>query len=64
MAGTPADLQGAEDIKNTWMDQGLDSARVVPYKVYLQHPPTPDDEERANKVGSGVVQSLSLHWLQ
>ncbi|XP_063954933.1 N-acetylated-alpha-linked acidic dipeptidase 2-like [Lytechinus pictus] len=49
VAGTPADLEGAQDIMKTWLDQGLDSARLVPYKVYLQHPPSPD-HELANKV--------------
>ncbi|XP_030850177.1 N-acetylated-alpha-linked acidic dipeptidase 2-like [Strongylocentrotus purpuratus] len=49
VAGTPADLEGAQDVIKTWLDQGLDSARLVPYKVYLQHPPSADDE-LANKV--------------
>ncbi|XP_072178185.1 N-acetylated-alpha-linked acidic dipeptidase 2-like [Diadema setosum] len=49
VAGTPADLEGAEEIVETWLDQGLDSAKLVPYKVYLQHPPAADDE-RANKI--------------
>eukprot|EP00057_Strongylocentrotus_purpuratus_P019251 XP_011673725.1 PREDICTED: N-acetylated-alpha-linked acidic dipeptidase-like protein [Strongylocentrotus purpuratus] len=50
LAGTAADREGAEDIKKAWLDQGLDSVRLVPYEVYLQHPPPPDDEEKANKV--------------
>ncbi|XP_054752801.2 N-acetylated-alpha-linked acidic dipeptidase 2-like [Lytechinus pictus] len=50
VAGTPADREGAEDIKQAWLDQGLDSVRLVPYQVYLQHPPPPEDEENANKV--------------
>eukprot|EP00057_Strongylocentrotus_purpuratus_P025219 XP_011679693.1 PREDICTED: N-acetylated-alpha-linked acidic dipeptidase 2 [Strongylocentrotus purpuratus] len=50
LAGTAADREGAEDIQKAWLDQGLDSVRLVPYEVYLQHPPSPDDEEKANKV--------------
>ncbi|XP_041461440.1 N-acetylated-alpha-linked acidic dipeptidase 2-like [Lytechinus variegatus] len=50
VAGTPADREGADDIRRAWLDQGLDSAELVSYKVYLQHPPSPDNEELANKV--------------
>ncbi|XP_072178184.1 putative N-acetylated-alpha-linked acidic dipeptidase [Diadema setosum] len=50
VAGTAADREGAEHIRQTWQEQGLDSARLVPYQVYLQHSPSADNEELANKV--------------
>ncbi|XP_071486514.1 putative N-acetylated-alpha-linked acidic dipeptidase [Diadema antillarum] len=50
VAGTAADREGAEHIRQTWLEQGLDSARLVPYQVYLQHSPSADNEELANKV--------------
>ncbi|XP_033116907.1 N-acetylated-alpha-linked acidic dipeptidase 2-like [Anneissia japonica] len=49
VAGTAADLSGAEFIQQTWLDQGLDIVNILPYNVLLQHPPPPTSPDR-NKV--------------
>ncbi|XP_030854933.1 N-acetylated-alpha-linked acidic dipeptidase 2 isoform X2 [Strongylocentrotus purpuratus] len=38
LAGTPADKENAEWVKDRWIEQGLDSANVIPYKVLLSYP--------------------------
>ncbi|XP_077981977.1 glutamate carboxypeptidase 2-like [Glandiceps talaboti] len=38
LAGTPMDLEQAEYVRDTWLDQGLEYADVVPYKVLLSYP--------------------------
>ncbi|XP_071954783.1 N-acetylated-alpha-linked acidic dipeptidase 2-like [Antedon mediterranea] len=49
VAGTENDLSGAQFIQKTWLDQGLDTVKLLPYKVLLQHPPHPTSPDR-NKV--------------
>ncbi|XP_072035596.1 glutamate carboxypeptidase 2 homolog [Amphiura filiformis] len=50
IAGTPADRDGAEYLRDKWLEYGVDKADLKPYKVLLQYPPDPDDTENANKV--------------
>ncbi|XP_072031805.1 N-acetylated-alpha-linked acidic dipeptidase 2-like isoform X2 [Amphiura filiformis] len=38
LAGTPADKENAEYVKDKWDEHGLDSARIVPYNVLLSYP--------------------------
>ncbi|XP_077981978.1 N-acetylated-alpha-linked acidic dipeptidase 2-like [Glandiceps talaboti] len=38
LAGTAMDLEQAEYVREKWLDQGLDYADVVPYKVLLSYP--------------------------
>lgn len=46
LAGTPADKENADYVKDLWDQQGLDSATIVPYDVLLSYP----DEEKPNFV--------------
>ncbi|XP_033104015.1 N-acetylated-alpha-linked acidic dipeptidase 2-like isoform X2 [Anneissia japonica] len=46
LAGTPAEKENSEYIRRTWIEQGLDSAKLVPYDVYLSYP----DKGNPNKV--------------
>ncbi|XP_077990909.1 N-acetylated-alpha-linked acidic dipeptidase 2-like [Glandiceps talaboti] len=46
LAGTEEDLNTAEYIRNTWIEQGLDSATIYPYDVLLSYP----DDVNPNKV--------------
>ncbi|XP_033103990.1 N-acetylated-alpha-linked acidic dipeptidase 2-like isoform X2 [Anneissia japonica] len=46
LAGTPAEKENAEYIRKAWIEQGLDSAKLVPYDVYLSYP----DKDNPNKV--------------
>ncbi|XP_066271741.1 N-acetylated-alpha-linked acidic dipeptidase 2-like [Branchiostoma lanceolatum] len=39
MAGTAPDHEMAELIRQTWLDNGLDEARLVPYDFLLSYPP-------------------------
>ncbi|XP_078682601.1 aminopeptidase NAALADL1-like [Branchiostoma floridae x Branchiostoma belcheri] len=39
MAGTAPDLEMAELLRQTWLDNGLDEARLVPYDFLLSYPP-------------------------
>ena len=48
VAGTPADLQGAKHIRDTWESQGLDTVNIKAYKVLLQYPSSEKGKE--NKV--------------
>lgn len=45
LAGTPQDLESAEYLRDLWLEQGLDSAKLYPYDVLLQHPPTTEGKE-------------------
>ncbi|KAF6019350.1 hypothetical protein EB796_022317 [Bugula neritina] len=38
LAGTPADLQQAEHLKQTWLEQGLDRVDILGYDVLLSYP--------------------------
>ncbi|XP_063958983.1 N-acetylated-alpha-linked acidic dipeptidase 2-like [Lytechinus pictus] len=38
LAGTPADKENAEWVRDRWIEDGLDSANVIPYKVLLSYP--------------------------
>ncbi|KAF6019349.1 hypothetical protein EB796_022316 [Bugula neritina] len=38
LAGTPADLQQAEQLKLTWLEQGLDRVDILGYDVLLSYP--------------------------
>ena len=38
MAGTLADFEQAEYIRNMWEEQGLDQAVLAPYEVILSFP--------------------------
>ena len=38
LAGTPADLEQAEQLKQIWLDQGLDRVDIVGYNVLLSYP--------------------------
>jgi len=38
LAGTPADLQQAEQLKQTWLEQGLDRVDILGYDVLLSYP--------------------------
>ncbi|XP_022090537.1 glutamate carboxypeptidase 2-like [Acanthaster planci] len=46
IAGSPAERSNAEYMRDTWEEQGLDSARLVPYDVLLSYP----DDNIPNKV--------------
>ena len=47
LAGTPADKENAEYVKEQWDKHGLDSAKVVPYNVLLSYP----EKDQPNLVG-------------
>ncbi|XP_078608193.1 glutamate carboxypeptidase 2-like isoform X1 [Branchiostoma floridae x Branchiostoma japonicum] len=38
LAGTPDGAELAEFVRQTWLDQGLDSAHIAPYDVLLSYP--------------------------
>ncbi|XP_070577790.1 N-acetylated-alpha-linked acidic dipeptidase 2-like [Ptychodera flava] len=38
LAGTPADLTNAEYVRDQWLEQGLDSAKIYSYDVLLSYP--------------------------
>lgn len=38
LAGTPADLEQAQEMKRIWLDQGLDRVDIVGYDVLLSYP--------------------------
>ncbi|XP_038076194.1 N-acetylated-alpha-linked acidic dipeptidase 2-like isoform X2 [Patiria miniata] len=38
IAGSPAERSNAEYIRDKWIEQGLDSAKLVPYDVLLSYP--------------------------
>ncbi|XP_070577787.1 N-acetylated-alpha-linked acidic dipeptidase 2-like [Ptychodera flava] len=38
LAGTPADLTNAEYVRDQWIEQGLDSAKIYSYDVLLSYP--------------------------
>ena len=42
LAGTPADLEQAEVMKQIWLDQGLDRVDIVGYDVLLSYPAEDD----------------------
>ena len=42
LAGTPADLEQAEVMKQIWLDQGLDRVDIVGYDVLLSYPAKDD----------------------
>ena len=42
LAGTPADLEQAEQLKQIWLDQGLDRVDIVGYNVLLSYPKEED----------------------
>lgn len=46
MAGTKHDLDQAEHIRKTWLEQGLDQVFLQPYNVQLSKP----DGDKPNKV--------------
>ncbi|XP_071801954.1 N-acetylated-alpha-linked acidic dipeptidase 2-like [Asterias amurensis] len=46
IGGSPAEHENAEYIRDKWLEQGLDSAKLVPYDVLLSYP----DENIPNKV--------------
>lgn len=46
MAGTPEDLEVATWVRDRFLQNGLDEARLVPYKVLLSYP----DKDRPNQV--------------
>ncbi|XP_071818630.1 N-acetylated-alpha-linked acidic dipeptidase 2-like isoform X2 [Apostichopus japonicus] len=63
VAGTEADLETAQAIKSKWLENGIDEAYLVPYRVLLQYPP--DDESAANRAqildnGGNVVFETAL----
>ena len=62
IAGTPADREGAEYLRDKWMEYGLDSADLKPYKILLQYPPEPNDVENANKVPLQLIRSFKLKF--
>ena len=61
IGGSPAEHENAEYIRDKWLEQGLDSAKLVPYDVLLSYP----DENIPNKVGfrikKTVVSIISIH---
>lgn len=46
MAGTHADFDQAEYIRNLWTSQGLDQVSIKPYEVRMSFP----DPEKRSKV--------------
>ena len=46
MAGTKHDLDQAEHLRKTWLEQGLDQVFLQPYNVQLSKP----DGDKPNKV--------------
>ena len=38
LAGTEESLKTAEYVRDRWIEQGLDSAKLVPYNVLLSYP--------------------------
>jgi hypothetical protein len=46
LAGTPADLGQAKELKAFWEEAGLDTVNIIPYKVLLSIP----DPDNPNKI--------------
>ncbi|XP_071962718.1 N-acetylated-alpha-linked acidic dipeptidase 2-like [Antedon mediterranea] len=40
LAGTPAEKENAQYVRDKWIEQGMDNAKLVPYNVYLSYPDT------------------------
>ncbi len=59
IAGTPEDRNGAEYLRDKWLEYGVDKADLKPYKVLLQYPPDPEDTENANKVTHSILLFFS-----
>ena len=38
IGGSPAEKANAEYIRDKWLEQGLDSAKLIPYDVLLSYP--------------------------
>ncbi|XP_072037034.1 N-acetylated-alpha-linked acidic dipeptidase 2-like [Amphiura filiformis] len=60
VAGTPADLEGAKSLRDTWVLQGLDTVNIKAYKVLLSYPSTEKGKE--NKVQIVNPQSGTVHF--
>ncbi|XP_072013141.1 putative N-acetylated-alpha-linked acidic dipeptidase [Amphiura filiformis] len=53
LAGTPEGLKTAEYVRDKWLEQGLDSAKLVPYNVMLSYP-NPDLPNKVSLLENGT----------
>ncbi len=60
VAGTAADLEGAKNLRDEWIHQGLDTVNIKAYKVLLSYPSKESGKE--NKVRliqySGIAKTF------
>ena len=50
LAGTPADKEQADYIKQRWLEAGLDRADLYPYDVLLSYPQPDADGDYTNRI--------------
>ena len=56
MAGTPADLKQAQEMKEIWLEQGLDRVDIVGYDVLLSYPE--DNDPSVIKLFAGIENTI------
>jgi len=61
LAGTPADLQQAEQLKQTWLEQGLDRVDILGYDVLLSYPKDGDPNIISLVKGECVIPPPHLY---
>jgi hypothetical protein len=65
LAGTPADWEQADELRQFWKDNGLDEVFISEYEVLLSYPNT-TDEENMNQIQilnatGGIIYASPLY---